>query len=117
MNKYTLNSQKKEVFKNAREYIKKQLPSYAFSVEHGIAKGLPLKQPRKSCLALMDEILTKVFNANANAILRRYHSTYLARGGKASSLSSNREQRKHEGNGKGKKGPKKKDPKKKDPKK
>jgi hypothetical protein len=59
-----------------------------------------LFQPKEACSQILREVITKTFNAKGNSIMKRYYSSVLARGGKKSSLSSNRECRKQEGLGK-----------------
>jgi hypothetical protein len=56
--------------------------------------------PGKACCELLSDVVHKTFNAKANTMLKRYHSMFLARGGKEALRSSLRETRKHEGLGK-----------------
>ena len=53
-----------------------------------------------ACEEVMREVVVKMFNSKGNSIMKRYFSTYLARGGKKASQSSSCELRKHEGLGK-----------------
>ena len=73
--------------------------SWALQLEKLTAQ-LPLCNPKKGNEEILKEIVCKLFNAKGNSILKRYFSTYLARGGKKASQSSSRELRKHEGLGK-----------------
>jgi hypothetical protein len=61
--------------------------------------GLLLSKPKEACSQILTEIITKTFNAKGNSIMKRYYSCFLARGGKKSSLFTNRESRKQEGLG------------------
>ena len=100
VNVYAINTEKSEVMKKARAEIWATLPGRAKLLAEDHLKGLPLNNAKVSCLDLLQEIVTKLFNSKANSILKRYYSTYLARGGKKSSRSTQRELRKHEGLGK-----------------
>jgi hypothetical protein len=82
----------------ARLQVMKQLPGWAVKLEV-LTAGLLLTKPKEACTQILTEIITKTFNAKGNSIMKRYYSCFLARGGKKSSLSSNRESRKHEGLG------------------
>ena len=77
----------------------KNVPHWAQKLE-SLVTGLPILNSKKACEELMRDIITKMFNSRGNAIVKRYFSTYLARGGKKASQSSNRETQKHEGLGK-----------------
>jgi hypothetical protein len=41
--------------------------------------------PEKACHELLSEIAQKTFNSKGSAVLKRYYSIFLARGGKESS--------------------------------
>ena len=82
----------------ARTEVNRNLPYWAAELKR-LAEGVYLVDPDKACTELLDEIVKKIFNSRGNAVLKRYYSMYLARGGKAASQSSQRESRKHEGLG------------------
>jgi hypothetical protein len=82
----------------ARSHVMNQVPGWAVKLE-ALTAGLLLSKPKEACTQILTEIITKTFNAKGNSIMKRYYSCFLARGGKKSSLSSNRESRKHEGLG------------------
>ena len=82
----------------ARKTVMAQVPGWAITLEE-LTVGLLLSKPKEACSQILTEIITKTFNAKGNSIMKRYYSCFLARGGKKSSLSSNRESRKHEGIG------------------
>jgi hypothetical protein len=88
----------------ARKTVMDQVPGWAEKVEV-LTFGLQLSIPKEACRQILTEIITKMFNAKGNSILKRYYACYLARGGKKSSLSSNRESRKQEGLGRKKTAP------------
>ncbi len=82
----------------ARLPVMNQVPGWAVKLEV-LTAGLLLSKPKEACTTqILTEIITKTFNAKGNSIMKRYYSCFLARGGKKSALSSNRESRKkHEG--------------------
>jgi hypothetical protein len=68
-----------------------------------LSEGVHLVNAKKACTALMSEIVQKTFHAKVSSVIKRYHSMFLARGGKEASRSSLREVRKQEGLGSQKK--------------
>jgi hypothetical protein len=86
----------------ARDEVLKNLPVWSKKLQK-LAEGVFLVNQEKACHDLLSEIVQKTFNSKGNAVLKRYYSMFLARGGKASSRSSLRESRKQEGLGKKKK--------------
>jgi len=87
----------------ARDEVARNLPSWSKELERR-AEGVYMVNPEKACEALLSEIVTKIFNSKGNAVLKRYYSMFLARGGKEqSSRSTLRESRKQEGLGSRKK--------------
>ena len=85
--------------KNARTRVMNQVPHWANKLEE-IITGLPLSNPKLASETAMKQVVTKVFNAKGNSVMKRYFSMYLARGGKKASQSTSRELRKQEGLGK-----------------
>ena len=85
---------------NARDEVAKNLPCWSEDLQRG-AEGVHMVNPEKVRQELLSEIIQKIFNSKGNAVLKRYYSMFLARGGKeVSSRSSLRESRKQEGLGK-----------------
>ena len=85
----------------ARAKVMSQLPGWVKELQQIAAAELQLDEPSQVCTKLLSAIITKVFNARTNTVLKRYQSTHLAaRGGAKSSQSSMRDERKHEGEGK-----------------
>jgi len=82
----------------ARAEVKKHLPAWSKSLLI-LSDGVHLVHPEKACCELLEEILEKTFNAKGSAVLKRYRSMYLARGGKEASQSSLRETQKQSGLG------------------
>ena len=83
-----------------RAKVMSQLPGWVKELQQIAKAELQLEAPCKVCTNLLSAIITKVFNARTNTVLKRYQSTHLARGGAKSSQSSMRDERKHEGKGK-----------------
>ena len=87
----------------ARDEVARNLPAWSKDLERR-AEGVYMVNPEKTCEELLSEIVTKIFNSKGNAVLKRYYSMFLARGGKEqSSRSTLRESRKQEGLGSRKK--------------
>ena len=82
----------------AREMVEKNLPAWSVELRR-LSEGVHLVNAEKACNALMSEIVQKTFNAKVSSVIKRYHSMFLARGGKEASRSSLREVRKQEGLG------------------
>ena len=83
----------------ARERVTKNIvPGWSKRLEI-LSEGVHLMNPEKACHDLLEEIIAKTFNSKGSAVLKRYHSMFLARGGKEASQSSLRESRKQEGLG------------------
>ena len=79
-----------------RDEVARNLPSWSKDLERR-AEGVYMANPEKACEELLSEIVTKIFNSKGNAVLKRYYSIFLARGGKEqSSRSTLRESRKQE---------------------
>ena len=84
----------------ARDEVTRNLPNWSKELQCR-AEGVHMVNPEKACQELLSEIICKIFNSKGNAVLKRYNSIFLARGGKeVSSRSSLRESRKQEGLGK-----------------
>ena len=83
---------------NARAEVKKNLPVWSKTLKI-LSDGVHLVNPDKACCEVLEEILEKTFNAKGSAVLKRYRSMYLARGGKEASQSSLRETQKQAGLG------------------
>jgi hypothetical protein len=95
---------KSNCMRTARKSILDQMAGgWAGQLQSLLTVGLQLSKPEESCREILHEIITKMVNAKGNSIMKRYYANYLARGGKKSSLSSNREARQQEGLGKRKK--------------
>ena len=93
---------KGEFVKIAREKVDRHLPEWSVELQRR-SEGVHLVNAEKACTALMSEIVQKTFNAKVSSVIKRYHSKFLARGGKEASQSSLREVRKQEGLGSQKK--------------
>ena len=88
----------------ARDEVARNLPSWWSEDLERRAEEVYMVNPEKACEELLSEIVTKIFNSKGNAVLKRYYSMFLARGGKEqSSRSTLRESRKQEGLGSRKK--------------
>ena len=100
LNKKKLFDEKdKKAMALARATVMNQLNGWVQEVQMIASSELQFEDPAKVCMKLLSKIITKVFNARTNTVLKRYQSTHLARGGCTSSKSSMREERKHEGKG------------------
>ena len=87
------------LMKEAQTHVLKAAPVWA-SKMIVLTEGLPLENSITANEEVMKELVVKIFNSKGNSIIKRYYSTYLARGGKKASQSSSRELRKQEGLGK-----------------
>ena len=99
VNQTKMVEERDEFLKLARSQVMKQVPHWSLKLE-AITNGLPLLNSQTATKEVMRELVTKIFNSRGNSIIKRYYSTYLARGGKTASQSSSRELRKQEGLGK-----------------
>ena len=90
--------EKTEFMLKARQETRMHLPAWAKKLEV-LAEGVYMVNPEKACKGLMEEIVAKVFNSKGNSVLKRYHSIFLARGGKHASRSTLRESVKQQGLG------------------
>ncbi len=91
---------------NARAEVNHHVPAWSKTLKI-LSDGVHLVNPEKSCHELLKEIVEKTFNSKASAVLKRYRSMFLARGGKQASQSSLRDTQKHSGLGRQKTGKKK----------
>ena len=60
------------------------LPAWSMQPQ-SIAEGVHMVNPEKACHELLSDIVQKTFNSKGSAVLKRYYSIFLARGGKESS--------------------------------
>jgi hypothetical protein len=86
----------------ARSNVMENVPAWVEQLQKIAESELHLEDPSKTCTKLLSAIITKVFNARSNTLLKRYQSTHLARGGSKAVRSAFREDMKH-ASGKGKK--------------
>ena len=101
LNKTTLfDTDDEKPMVRARATILGQIPGWVEEVEGIAATELQLLDSTKTCTELLLVIVTKVFNARTNTVLKRYQSTHLGRGGKKAVKSSLRDDMKHMGKGK-----------------
>jgi hypothetical protein len=98
LNMKNMVEEKTDFMVNARAKTKMNLPAWSKKLEQ-LAEGVHLVNPEKACSGLMTEIVTKVFNSRGSSVLKRYHSMFLARGGKQASRSTLREAVKQQGLG------------------
>ena len=98
LNMEKMVEEKTDFMVNARAKTKMNLPAWSKKLEQ-LAEGVHLVNPEKACSGLMAEIVTKVFNSRGSSVLKRYHSMFLARGGKQASRSTLREAVKQQGLG------------------
>jgi len=90
-----------DYMKTARAEVDKELHTWwGTMLQIMSSEGVHMINPEKACSELLSEIVSKTFDAKANALMKRYKSMYLDRGGKEASHSSLRETRKQEGVGK-----------------
>ena len=75
--------EKNGLFELARREINDNLPAWSMQPQ-SIAEGVHMVNPEKACHALLSEIFQKTFNSKGSAVLKRYYSIFLARGGKES---------------------------------
>ena len=90
--------EKNGLFELARREINDNLPAWSMQLQ-SIAEGVHMVNPEKACHELLSEIVQKTFNSKGSAVLKRYYSIFLARGGKESSQCNLLESRKQEGRG------------------
>ena len=76
--------EKNGLFELARREINDNLPAWSMQLQ-SIAEGVHMVNPEKACHELLSEIVQKTFNSKGSAVLKRYYSIFLARGGKESS--------------------------------
>ena len=102
LNKTTLfDTDDEKPMVRARATVLGQVPGWVQEVEGIAATELQLlHSSTKTCTELLVVILvTKVFNARTNTVLKCYQSTHLGRGGKKAVKSSLRDDMKHMGKG------------------
>jgi hypothetical protein len=98
LNVETMIEDKTEFMVKARQKTRIHLPAWAKKLEV-LAEGVCMVNPEKACRGLMEEIVAKIFNSKGSSVLKRYHSIFLARGGKHASRSTLRESVKQQGLG------------------
>ena len=93
--KILFEDKNKKQMEVVRSNVMENLPAWVEELQKIAESELHLEDPSKTCTKLLSSIITKVFNARSNTLLKRYQSTHLARGQSKAVRSAFREDMKH----------------------